>query len=56
MLEGKKSLRRPRCRRVSNIKIDILERERVAVYRIGLAEDKYSWRALFYAVMNLRVP
>jgi predicted small integral membrane protein len=39
-----------------NIKIDLLEIGLNAVDWIGLAQDRYRWRALVNAVMNLRVP
>jgi hypothetical protein len=46
--EGKRPLARPRRRWIDNIKMDLLE--------IGLAQDRYRWRALVNTVMNLRVP
>jgi hypothetical protein len=55
-LEGKRSLGRPRCRWVDNIKIDLLETGWGGVDWIGLAQDRDKWRALVNAVMNLWVP
>jgi hypothetical protein len=41
---------------MDNIKIDLLEVGLNVVDWIGLAQDKYSWKALVNTVMNLRVP
>jgi hypothetical protein len=54
--EGKRPLGRPRRRWIGNIKIDLLERGLNVVHGIGLAQDRYRWRALVNSVMNLRVP
>jgi hypothetical protein len=54
--EGKRSLGRPRRRWMDNIKIDLLEIGSSVVDWIGLAQDRYSWRAVVNSVMNLRVP
>jgi hypothetical protein len=54
--EGKKPLERPRRRWTDNIKTDLLEIGLNVVDWIGLAQDRYRWRALMKAVMNLRVP
>jgi hypothetical protein len=54
--EGKRPLGRPRRRWIDNIKIDLLEIGLSVVDRIGLAQDRYRWRALVNSVMNLRVP
>jgi hypothetical protein len=54
--EGWRPLGRPRCRWIDNIKIDILEIGLGVVDWIGLAQDRYRWRALVNSVMNLRVP
>jgi hypothetical protein len=54
--EGKRPLGRPRRRRIDNIKIDLLEIGLSVVDWIGLAQDRYRWRALVNAVPNLRVP
>jgi hypothetical protein len=54
--EGKRPLGRRRRRWLGNIKMDILEIEVSVVDWIGLAQDRYSWRALVNSVMNLRVP
>jgi hypothetical protein len=54
--EGKRTLGRPRCRWVGNIKIDIKEMGYGHVDWIELAQDKDRWRALVNAVMNVRVP
>jgi hypothetical protein len=51
--EGKRPLGRPRRRWIDNIKMDLLE---IVVDWIGLAQDRYRWRALVNSVMNLRVP
>jgi hypothetical protein len=54
--EGKRQLGRPRRRWIDNIKMDLLEIGLGVVDRIGLAQDRYRWRALVNAVMNIRVP
>jgi hypothetical protein len=41
---------------MDNIKMDLLEIGVNVVDWIGLAQDRYSWRALVDAVTNLRVP
>jgi hypothetical protein len=55
-LEGKRPLGRPRRRWIDNIKVDLLEIGLSVVDWIGLAQDRYKWRALVNSVMNLRVP
>jgi hypothetical protein len=54
--EGKRPLRRPRCRWVDNIKMDLLEISWGDVDWIGLPQDRDKWRALVNGVMNRRVP
>jgi hypothetical protein len=54
--EGKRPLGRPRRRWIDNIKMDLLELGVSVVDWIGLAQDRYRWRALVNLVMNLRVP
>jgi hypothetical protein len=43
-------------RNIRNIKMDLLEIGVNVVDWIGLAQDRYRWRALVNTVMNLRVP
>jgi hypothetical protein len=54
--EGKRPLGRPRRRWIDNIKMDLSKIGLNVVDWIGLAEDRYRWRALVNSVMNLRVP
>jgi hypothetical protein len=54
--EGKRPLGRPRRRWMDNIKIDLLEIGLSIVDWIGLAQDRYRWRALVNLVMNFQVP
>jgi hypothetical protein len=54
--EGKKPLGRPRRRRIDNINMDLLGIGLNVADWIGLALDRYRWRALVNSVMNLRVP
>jgi hypothetical protein len=54
--EGKRPLGRPRRRWIDNIKMDLLEIGSNVVDWIGLAQDRYRWRALVNSIMNLRVP
>jgi hypothetical protein len=54
--EGKRPLRRPSRRWIEIIKMDRLEIGLSVVDWVGLAQDRYSWRALVNAVMNLQVP
>jgi hypothetical protein len=54
--EGIRPLGRSRRRWMDNIKMEPLEIGLNAVDWIGLAQDRYSWRALVNSVMNLRVP
>jgi hypothetical protein len=53
--EGKRPLGRPRHRWIDNSKMDLLEIGLGVVDWIGLARDRYRWRALVNSVMNLRV-
>jgi hypothetical protein len=46
----------PRRRWIDNIKKDLLEIGMNVVDWIGLAQDRYRWRALVKSVMNFRVP
>jgi hypothetical protein len=41
---------------MDNIKMDLLEIGLNVVDWIGLAQDRYRWRAFVSSVMNLRVP
>jgi hypothetical protein len=41
---------------MDNIKMDFSEIGLNVVDWIGLAQDRYRWRALVNSVMNLRVP
>jgi hypothetical protein len=54
--EGKRPLGRPRCRWIDNIIMGLLGIGLNVVDWIGLAQDRYRWRALVNSVMNLRVP
>jgi hypothetical protein len=54
--DGKRPLGRPRRRWIDNIKMDLLEVAVNVVDCIGLAQDRYRWRALVYSVMNLWFP
>jgi hypothetical protein len=54
--ERKRPLGRPKRGWIDNIKMDLLEIGLSVVDWIGLAQDRYSWRALVNVVMNLRVP
>jgi hypothetical protein len=53
--EGKRPLGRPRRRWIDNINMNVLEIGLSVVDWIGLAQDRYRWRAVVNAVMNLRV-
>jgi hypothetical protein len=54
--EGKRLLGRPRRKWIDNIKMNLLEIRLSVVDWIGLAQGRYSWRALVNSVMNLQVP
>jgi hypothetical protein len=54
--EGKRPLGRTRRRWMDSMKTDLVEVGLGGVDWIGLAQDRYRWRALVNAVMNLRVP
>jgi hypothetical protein len=54
--ERKRPLGRPRRRWIDTIKMDLLEVGVNVVDWIGLAQDRYRWRAVVNSVMNLRVP
>jgi hypothetical protein len=53
--KGKETTKKTKCRLVDNIKIDLVEISWSGVDWICLAEEKYTWRALVNAVVNLRV-
>jgi hypothetical protein len=52
----KESLGRPRRRWADNINLYLVDVGWGGVGWIVLAQDRYRWRALVNAVMNLRVP
>jgi hypothetical protein len=54
--EGRRPLGRPRRRWEDNIKMDLQEVGWGGMDWIDMAQDRDRWRALVYAVMNLRVP
>jgi len=54
--EGKRPLRRRRCRCEYNIKMNLQEVGCGSMVSIDLAKDRDRWWALVNAVMNLRVP
>jgi hypothetical protein len=54
--KGKSLLGRLRSRWIDNIKMDLIETGLGGVHWIGLAQDRYRWKALVKSVMNLRVP
>jgi hypothetical protein len=54
--EGKRQLGRTRCRWIENFKIDHSEIGLSVLDWICLAQDRYKWRALVNAVMNIWVP
>jgi hypothetical protein len=54
--EGKRTLGRPKCGWVDNIKIDFGETGWGGVDWIVLAQDRDKWISLVNAVMNVRVP
>jgi hypothetical protein len=51
--EGKRPLGRPSCRWMDNIKMDLLEIGVNVVDWIGLAQDRYRWRALVNSVAQV---
>jgi hypothetical protein len=55
LLVGKIPLSRPRYRWVGNIKMNPAEIRLVGVDWVGLAEDRYKWRAFVYAGVKLHV-
>jgi hypothetical protein len=53
--EGRRPLGRPRRRWEDNIKIDLREVGWGGVDWIDVVQNRDRWRALVYAVMNLRI-
>jgi hypothetical protein len=53
--EGKRPLGRPRLRWEDGIRMDLRKIGLGGVDWIRLAQDRYRWRAVVSAVMNLRV-
>jgi hypothetical protein len=54
--EGKRSLRKPRCRCVENIKMNLRGTGWDGMDWICLTKDRGQWRALVKKIMNLQAP
>jgi hypothetical protein len=54
--EGKRPLRRPRCKWVDSINMNFREIELGGMDRIDLVLDRNQWMALVNMVINFRVP
>jgi hypothetical protein len=54
--EGKKPLKRPRCRWEDKIKLDLTEIGINGANWIQLAQDTVQWWVFVNTVMNIRVP
>jgi hypothetical protein len=54
--EGRRPLERPNRRWEDNIKMDLREVGCAGADWVDLAQNRDTWRALVYTVMNLRVP
>jgi hypothetical protein len=54
--EGKRSLGRPRCKWVDNIKMNLREIGSSGMGFIDLTQDRKQWRTLVNTVMNFWVP
>jgi hypothetical protein len=54
--EGRRSVGRPRCRWLDNIRMPLIEVGWGDVDWIGLPQDRGRWRALANSVLKLRVP
>jgi hypothetical protein len=54
--EGKRPLRRPRCKWVDNIEMDLREMVWCGEDWTDLAQGRDHWRAPVSTVMKLRVP
>jgi hypothetical protein len=52
----KETTRKTKMKVVDNIKMDLVEIGMGEFDWIGLAQDRYRWRALVTMVMNLQVP
>jgi hypothetical protein len=52
----RRPLGRPRRRWLDNIRMDLVEVGWGDVDRIGLAQDRDTWRALVNSILNLRIP
>jgi hypothetical protein len=53
--EGKRLLGRPRRRWEDNIRMDLQKVECGGMDLIGLAQNRYGWRTIVNAVMNIPV-
>jgi hypothetical protein len=54
--EGKRPLGRPRHKLVDNIKMDLVDLRLSGLDWIGVAQNRYSWRALVNSAKNLLLP
>jgi hypothetical protein len=54
--EGKRPLKRSRCRRENNIKTDLQEVGCEGIDWVDLAQNTERWRAVVNAIMNLPDP
>jgi hypothetical protein len=55
-LEGKRQLRRLRCRWEDNIRTDLMETGWEGVNWMHVTQDRNQWQALVNTVTNLQIP